>query len=489
MNNKLIFTVLTLIFLNLLNVRNSLSAKKPIIFPNTERVLIFKKNPIANKDKKNSFYTLNHIRYYDENLIYTEKEIRNTDKNDTIKINSNSKYLSVDLFHNYIIYNYYLRQSDTTFFSFESDIPLAGSNSKEQKYYDLNFSLAAKIKFQKPLKMTNQFPSASKSTLTTEQQYRIVYLEYHNQILYLDSLLNKNLISKDIKELLIDKNKFEFASKIFSNPNFRSFTINSVDDHNFLEMLNNEKLITHDYFNKFIIWNYLWSNEIGIKRIKHAQGISLDYKQAYGIVETKFTNLKIKNHILFYCLQMIQSEEPTITYQSFLKKFKQQPGVDYYVTYMEKNFGKTLRTTIGYTTLINFSKTKRIEFGEFLKSIKGNVVYVDLWASWCLPCRAAMPYSKNLAKLFQNDKIKFVYISIDEKFTDWYNAAIDEGLKANQNSFLLLEPKKSSFLKEINLKTIPRYLIYDKSGKLVYINAPSPESAELKILLKKYLTE
>ena len=84
MNNKLIFTVLTLIFLDLLNVRNSLSAKKPIIFPNTERVLIFKKNPIANKDKKNSFYTLNHIRYYDENLIYTEKEIRNTDKNDTI---------------------------------------------------------------------------------------------------------------------------------------------------------------------------------------------------------------------------------------------------------------------------------------------------------------------------------------------------------------------------------------------------------------------
>ena len=47
----------------------------------------------------------------------------------------------------------------------------------------------------------------------------------------------------------------------------------------------------------------------------------------------------------------------------------------------------------------------------------------------------------------------------------------------------------ANFYQGLQLKTIPRYLIYDKTGKLVHKNAPSPESIEIREELNKYLKE
>ena len=137
--------------------------------------------------------------------------------------------------------------------------------------------------------------------------------------------------------------------------------------------------------------------------------------------------------------------------------------------------------------LDNDKKTKTLT--EIISTYKGKVVYIDFWASWCAPCRKAMPSSRELHEKYINKDIVFLFISIDTDFDKWEIAANKEKLAISGGNFLAVNYPNASLYKELQLKTIPRYLIYDKNGKLVHQNAPSPDSDQVINELDKYLKE
>ncbi|RYZ54706.1 MAG: TlpA family protein disulfide reductase, partial [Chitinophagaceae bacterium] len=51
-----------------------------------------------------------------------------------------------------------------------------------------------------------------------------------------------------------------------------------------------------------------------------------------------------------------------------------------------------------------------------LQSLKGKKVFVNLWASWCPPCRREMPSIEKLAKSVDKNKVAFVLLSLDDNF-------------------------------------------------------------------------
>ena len=114
-----------------------------------------------------------------------------------------------------------------------------------------------------------------------------------------------------------------------------------------------------------------------------------------------------------------------------------------------------------------------------LSEFKGKYIYIDFWASWCGPCNREIPFLKDLEKNLNNDMVEFVGISIDEDAEAWKDALKRNELSENQ---FLGNSKLSDML---SIQSIPRYVIYDKEGKLLDANAPRPSSGdEIRSILK-----
>jgi thiol-disulfide isomerase/thioredoxin len=113
---------------------------------------------------------------------------------------------------------------------------------------------------------------------------------------------------------------------------------------------------------------------------------------------------------------------------------------------------------------------------------------VDVWATWCGPCRAELPHLKKTKEQFTNkDDIVFVGISTDavkdiQKWKDFVAAEELPGVQLHGN---VEGPQNIGKLYQIG--TIPRFLLFDKQGNIVSVDAPRPSSPELVPLLKRLL--
>lgn len=111
-----------------------------------------------------------------------------------------------------------------------------------------------------------------------------------------------------------------------------------------------------------------------------------------------------------------------------------------------------------------------------LASFKGKVVYIDLWASWCGPCKEETPYLKKIVDRYKgNDKIEIISIAaFDAKNRERRYGII----KKDQMSWLQLEDTNDSFAKSYQANFIPRFIIIDKAGNIVDSDAVRPSEPE-----------
>ena len=120
-----------------------------------------------------------------------------------------------------------------------------------------------------------------------------------------------------------------------------------------------------------------------------------------------------------------------------------------------------------------------------LDDFKGKVTYIDVWATWCIPCRGEIPALKELEKKFHGKDVAFVSISIDQNKDEWKEFVKSEDLKGVQlfaeNAF------ESQFIQDYGIRQIPTFIIIDKEGKIVNADAPRPSSDEITGLLEGLL--
>ena len=122
-----------------------------------------------------------------------------------------------------------------------------------------------------------------------------------------------------------------------------------------------------------------------------------------------------------------------------------------------------------------------------LTDFKGKVVVVDVWATWCGPCRAQTPFLKTLADEMKGTDVVFLSYSVDDAkdTAKWKKMITDE--KMDWVQLLGDAAFKSPICVSYKIDAIPRFMVFDKKGNIVSIDAPRPSSPELKPLLEKYL--
>ncbi len=123
-----------------------------------------------------------------------------------------------------------------------------------------------------------------------------------------------------------------------------------------------------------------------------------------------------------------------------------------------------------------------------LKDLKGKILYVEVWATWCGPCIKEMPALTQLIKDFKDKDIEFVSISIDSKndYEKWRKMVPEKNVGGTQ----LFADKglKSDFMKAFSVGLIPRSILLDENGKIITHKAPRPSAENTKQYLDSLLT-
>jgi len=114
-----------------------------------------------------------------------------------------------------------------------------------------------------------------------------------------------------------------------------------------------------------------------------------------------------------------------------------------------------------------------------LDDLKGNYVFIGVWATWSSPNPREMNAIKELESAYKGKNIKFVSISVDRAADhDKWKSVVDENKFAGIQLFADKD-MESGFVKEYFIKTTPRYILIDPSGNIVDANAPRPSSSRL----------
>jgi thiol-disulfide isomerase/thioredoxin len=118
-----------------------------------------------------------------------------------------------------------------------------------------------------------------------------------------------------------------------------------------------------------------------------------------------------------------------------------------------------------------------------LADFEGKYVLIDVWATWCAPCKKEIPFLQALEKKMQGKNIVFASISCDQNKAAWEKMVKNEKLGGVQ----LHTGGDKTFMEAYEIDGIPRFILLDKKGKIIdpnMKNRPSDPtlSAYLNIL-------
>jgi len=282
------------------------------------------------------------------------------------------------------------------------------------------------------------------------------------------------------KTILLDKNgKFKDTFKIKSNGSFqimfpKDMKMSSIyvlngsdlrieaDINNYRESLKFEGNLAdiNNYFNERI--QLITSKEVGFNKVW--------YREDRAGFNSKIKTLKSKLERLLQSYKNIKENNIQ----------KQARANDVYIKRIETGYNDantlSLKLKKGTVSPI-FENYLNIKGGNTsLKDFKGKYVFIDVWATWCAPCKVQFPYLKEFEEKYKNKNIEFVSISVDksEDFEKWKKMVTDLHLEGTQ----LYADKSfnSSFIKEYQITSIPRFILINPKGVIVDYDAPKPSN-------------
>ena len=100
-----------------------------------------------------------------------------------------------------------------------------------------------------------------------------------------------------------------------------------------------------------------------------------------------------------------------------------------------------------------------------LSDLKGKVVYVDFWASWCGPCKQSFPWMNDMQRKYGARGLQVVAINLDAKRAD-----ADQFLAQNPAAVALAYDAKGESARRMGVKGMPTSLLVGADGKVLLVH-------------------
>ncbi len=452
-------------------------------------VLIFKNMPnnsrlthsnggTYNKGVYEISYSLNGY----QNVFWAPKNY--STKSDTLIIKDVESNLEIN--HKYKVLDelsYIFNPGDTVMFNYHGNVPVVDIKNRETKKFDYNFE--ALIKQKTP---QNSIPHYI-------QLFNLSYIEVVNM---LDGLfvpidqLKKDLSEKGKNELLKQRETLDslYSIKNVSDKIYIHYSTKIAYQQRQVGLINgifrprslqveNDSILKYSFFKKYL-GQYLKYKYYESDKIKLKKSQVPDYRLIYdSILSNKQLTKGIKKHLLYRNMINIinQSSAKDIKYyfDRYVKSnFSDSLTISFFKS--EYNIGQEIADDL--VLIANDGNEK--SFKDLLEKHKGKTIYIDFWASWCKPCRVAMPSSRILRNELKNEEVVFIYLAYNDQFTKWVNASKKELLSDYSESYFIKNSKSTNFIENHKIYNLPRYMIYDKNGNVKFSNAPSPSSSRVK---------
>lgn len=222
-------------------------------------------------------------------------------------------------------------------------------------------------------------------------------------------------------------------------------------------------------------------------RIRKSETANLfDFRQAFDSLRHS-TDIPHKtiDALLFLCMENITQNFSGSDIQTYLEKYKEIVHDTTKSNYITSKYQLDFETADNL--LLSDTSGVQTTFQKILEQDRGKVIYIDFWASWCAPCQRLIPAANELRKTYRNKEVSFIYLAKNDKPTAWKKALEKFTSPYPGEHYFIKNGRVAESLKDLSITSIPHFLLYDKTGKLVHKNAPGPETEEIKKLLNKHL--
>ena len=464
------------------------------------------------------------ITYRDDDLILHSYETSIIPTTDTIVFPVRSNLVEIE--HVYMHYDklsFIFQKGDSILFTYENDFPTARCLNRPDSFVQNNYE---KVKLDYLLPAGEIFDGISQFERdpfeaypkflsiggVLQKQISLDMMKKALEIVESDKVKEDNLLDSLYAQKQLSKYKYEFfKTKCEVELAFAKFKYQRSKQERLIVKESNptkwiyagaDSLIRFGYYNSTL--DYVAYKEIYsvVPRTIAVNKKTPDYCMIYDLIkQSSLFSETEKKALLTKNMKLIIENFPVGDIENYFTNYRSDVSSNALVQHVYNEYRHMLPSSItkefepnvttSSDTIYQLSLLNRdnepVDFKDILEKHNGKLIYVDFWATHCLPCLIAMPHSGALKIEYKYKNIQFLYISIDKDKEKWEKSEVNSKIIAYPDSYILDHEGKNAMLDYFNIKSIPRYMLFDEHGELIQSNAYGPSTKEIRKPFDKYL--